>query len=861
MAEFPLLPIPNPEPDRRPTGPRGASDLRRPSRARQGQRLEPVFQRLRGVFEAGGDPATLRDDPAGIAPERALVMDVAGSIDDFHRATQRIGGLEYLGDEETEGDADEDFAERDTRKGRKGADRTDKPVVGRLYLAMPDTRALQELLRLWDRHQRGEPPPTGFAPWFDLFGRLRQFRAWGPEDRIPETTTDWLTAELEAGTDPVRLEIELWSYQGTDRRGPSATRFEHAVDAVGGEIIHRTSIAEIAYEAALVDLPLAEVVRLRRRQESSLAICDDVMLIRPQATAESPTDVDTVDADAVAEPPPAAGLPPIAALLDGVPVLAHRLLDGRVRFDDPDDLDALSVVAKRVHGTQMASLILHGDRNLPEPALRRPLYFRPVLYASGNAANERTRPDRLLLDTIYRAVLRMKAGDADGSATAPDVFLVNLSLGDKNRPFTRPMSPWGRLLDHLSDRFGILFLVSAGNVLDPLSIPAFRTMTELEQATPAAREGAILEAIDTQRSQRTLLSPAEALNVMTVGAWYEDAAGPVRLSGITFTPYEDEPGPNVTSALGLGHRKVIKPDIFMPGGREHLRIVTAGHELRVGSVPPGRAYGLKAAAPDAQGRLNQEGLTGGTSAATALATRAAHRLFDALMDPENGAILDDVDPAYYAVVVKALLVHRAHWGAKGSLLDGLYGPKGQGKHVARKDNIASVLGFGRPLVEEAMTCAANRATLVGYGAIAADPSARLYRVPLPLSLERVTEPRSITMTLGWFSPINVRHRAYRRAKLEIQPVDIGTSAGVRRAPDQPSDKSVPRGSLFHVRYEGERAVPLVDDGHIQFRVFCREQAGALDQEIRYGLAVTIEAGEGVPVYQEIRQRLGIQPRP
>ena len=861
MAEFPLLPIPNPDSDRRPTGPRRLDKVRLPTRARQGQRLQPVFQRLRNVFKAGGDPATLRDDPAGIAPERALVMDVAGSIDDFRRATQRIEGLEFLGDEETEVDADEDFAERDTRKGRKGKDRTDKPVVGRLYLAMPDTRALRELLRLWDRHQRGEPPSTGFAPWFDLFDRLRQFRAWGPEDRIPEATTEWLADELEAGTDPVRVEIELWSHQGTDRRRPSTTRFDQAVDAAGGEIVRRASIAEIAYEAALVDLPAPEVARLHRREESLLAICDDVMLIRPQSTAESPTDVDTLGAGPPVEPAPAADLPPIAALLDGVPVLAHRLLDGRLRFDDPDDLDALSVVPKRLHGTQMASLILHGDRNLPEPELRRQLYVRPVLYAPGDGAKERTPHDQLLLDTIYRAILRMKTGDAEGNATAPDVFLVNLSLGDKNRPFTRPMSPWGRLLDHLADRFGILFLVSAGNVRHPLSIPAFHRMTELEQATPTARESAIFDALDAHRSQRTLLSPAEALNVMTVGAWYEDAATPVRSSSLMFTPYQDEPGPNVTSAMGLGHRKVIKPDIFMPGGREHLRIVSAGHELRVGSVLPGRVYGLKAAAPDAQGRLDQEGLTAGTSAATALATRAAHRLFDALMDPENGAILDGADPAYYGIVVKALLVHRAHWGTKGPLLDDLYGPKGQGKHVARKDNITRVLGYGRPAVEEAMTCAANRATLVGYAAVAANPSAHLYRVPLPLSLERVTTPRSITMTLAWFSPVNFRHRAYRRAKLEIQPVDLGTSAGVRRAPDQPSDKSVPRGSLFHVRYEGEEAVPFVDDGHIQFRVFCREQAGALDLEIRYGLAVTIEAGEGVPVYQEIRQRLGIRPRP
>ena len=861
MAEFPLLPIPIPDADRRPSGPRGGGDLRLPGRARQGERLGPVFQRLRNVSVDRRDPVTLREDSAGIAPERALVLDVAGTIDDFYRATQRIQGLEYLGDEETAFEAGEDFAEPDTRKDPEGEYRTDRPLGGRLYLAMPDTAALQQLVSLWDRYQRDEQPSTGFAPWFRLFDRLRELRAWGPQDRIPETTIDWLAVELEAGRDPVRVEIELWNLPTAEPRRRLPDRLEDALGAVGGKILHWASIPEIAYQAALVDLPAAEARRLRQRDESPLAICDDAMLILPQSTAEFPTAVDTLGPGGPVEPAPAPDLPPIAALLDGVPVLGHRLLDGRVTFDDPDDLEPLSAVSERRHGTEMASLILHGDRNLTGPALRRRLYVRPVLYAPGDGADERPHPDRLLLDTIYRAVVRMKEGDVEGDATAPDVFLVNLSLGDRNRPFTQPMSPWGRLLDHLANRFGILFLVSAGNVLEPLPVRAFSGMTELEDATAAQRERAIFEALAEQRSQRTLLSPAEALNVVTVGAWHEDGADTASHSGWTFAPYADEPGPNITSAMGLGHRKVIKPDIFMEGGREHLTFASGGDELRVRRVSPGQLYGLKAAIPDADGRGNHEGLTAGTSAATALATRAAHRLFDALMDDENGAILDGVDPAYYGVVVKALLVHRAQWHAKGALLDELYGPKGQGQHVARKDNIARVLGYGRPRVEEAMTCAANRAVLVGHGSVPADGSARLYRVPLPASLERVTEPRLITLTLAWFSPVNVRHRVYRRAKLEIQPLDRMTAAGVSRAPDQPSDKSVPRGSLFHVRYEGSRAVPFVDDGHIRFRVFCREQAGPLYQQIRYGLAVTIEAGEGVPVYREVRQRLGIRPRP
>ena len=822
--------------------------------------MQPVFQRLRDVFDADRDPLTLSEDPAGIAPERALVLEVAGSVDKFYQATRRVTGLEYLGEEETDFDADEDFAVPDTRKGREGQVRDDRPVGGRLYLAMPDTTALRQLVRLWDRYQAGQPLGYGFAPWFDVFERLHRLRAWGPSDRIPGETIAYLDERLaEQSGSMVRVEAELWSRQGRERQIRSDARFSEAVRAADGELIHRVSLPEIAYEAALVDLPASEIRRLVQREEVHLAICDEVMFVRPQSTATFPTGVETLGAGEPVEPPPAADVQPIAALFDGVPVHRHRLLDGRLRFDDPDDLDTLSVVSKRRHGTEMASLILHGDRNLGEPSLQRPLYLRPVLYAPEAGSEERSQPDRLLIDTIYRAVQRMKTGDAEGDATAPDVFLVNLSLGDERRPFSGPMSPWGRLLDYLAGQLGMLFVVSAGNVSAPLPVPEFTRVTELESATPEEVERAILKALGAQRSQRTLLSPAEALNVVTVGAWHEDAVGSVNQSAIVFAPYTEE-GPNVTSAMGLGHRKVVKPDIFMPGGRERFSVVSTGEGLRIRNAPPGRLYGLKAAVPDAGGRLDQEGLTAGTSAATALATRAAHRLFDALMDPDNGALLEGVDPMYYGVVVKALLVHRARWGEKGDLLERIYGPTGKGTHLARNDNITRVLGYGRPLVEEAMSCAENRATLVGYGEVSADGSAVLYRLPLPGSLENVTEPRWITLTLAWFSPVNVRHRAYRRAKLEVQPIDFKAGFGVDRRKLQPSDKSVPRGSLFHVHYEGDSAVSFVDNGHLRFRVFCRGQGGTLDQPIRYGLAATIEAGVGIPVYQEVRQRLGIQPR-
>ena len=95
------------------------------------------------------------------------------------------------------------------------------------------------------------------------------------------------------------------------------------------------------------------------------------------------------------------------------------------------------------------------------------------------------------MDTIYRAVLRMKEGDDDAEPTAPHVFLVNLSLGDTRRPYAGWISPWARLLDHLAHQYGILFVVSAANIADPLPIPRFGTVSELENATPSSREEAI----------------------------------------------------------------------------------------------------------------------------------------------------------------------------------------------------------------------------------------------------------------------------------------------------------------------------------------------------------------------------------
>lgn len=781
----------------------------------------------------------------------------------FRKAIAKVDGLEFLGDEDKEAPADEDFAVRDTRRGRDGEVRSDRLVRGRLYIAMPDVRALRELLSSWERYQADEQAPRGFAPLWHVFNQLRSLRAWGPEDRIPEDTIEFIEQKLQDSPEAVqRVEVELWSHTAREPRERALRRFREVLREVGGTIVHSASIPEVAYEAVLVDVP-AKALRRLAHHKDVIAVCDDVMFVRPQSSVSFPTIVEETHVGTHTAPVREVAGPPVAALFDGVPVQRHALLDHRLLIDDPDRLEDLSAVAERRHGTAMASLILHGDRHRDEEPLDRQVYVRPVLVPTADGTREESSRDRLLVDTIYRAVRRMKEGDEEEVATAAEVFLVNLSLGDRQRPFSGSISALARLLDYLSAKYGILFLVSAGNVACPLPVSAGDSLFSFADAAPSQRRELSLRALSRESAWRTLLSPAEAMNVLTIGSWHEDAhPGSSELPWYLLDPLGDGVGPNITSAAGLGYRKVIKPEIMMRGGRELVRVTPSEDGPAAEPAQPGRFFGLLAAAPSVGGDLRRVGATSGTSAATALATRAACRLFEALSDEENGGLLAEADPAFFGPVVKALLVHRARWGVEAEDLMEIQGPAGQGGGVKMKDAISRLIGYGRPAIEEALTCASNRATLIGFGEIAADGVVADYRVPLPPSLNAATKPRSVTCTLSWFTPVNVRHRMYRRAKLDLQArQNLRTEDGfVERAKHQPEANSVRRGALLHVRHEGEKAASFVEDGHLHFTVTCTSPAGSLDEPIRYGLAATVEAGEGVPVYAEIREGLEVRQR-
>lgn len=719
-------------------------------------------------------------------------------------------------------------------------------------MAMPNLRALHEILRLWDIYRREEKMPRGFAPWKTLFDLLRNVRAWGPADRVlPETIDYWRTQTTSRPDDPVRFEVELWFHKQPGRRTAAVQGVANQIRALGGRVIHAAAIEPIRYHGMLVDLPPARVTELIEHPDINLARLDDIMYLLPQSVALTPNIEDPlIEGLATTDEQPAPQGLPVVALLDGVPLSNHEKLAGRIVLDDPEDFAANSPAASRQHGTAMASLILHGDIQAGEPALQRPLYVRPVMIYNAADRAETTPPDRLPLDVVYLAVRRLFAEIEGNPPAAPSVVVVNLSLGDINRPFTGRISPWARLIDWLSFQYKVLFLVSAGNVPRWLPVREFESLAEFDRASPEVREAAIIAAMDGDKASRSLLSPAEAINAITVGAYHADPFVREHMPGYLTDPFPNGRLPTINSAVGLGYRRTIKPDLLFDGGKSLVRASEEKGHIWLAAQGGGSYSGQMAATPDAlaTGRLNCLRRTIGTSNATALLARSAVKIYDSLLEDGH-----EIPRDFAAVVLKALLVHSATWGEAGDRLIEIFGSGGR-EWQQHRENISRFLGYGRPNVDRVLGCTKERATLFTYGEISLDTQDE-FDIPLPPSIEGSTQSRRLTITLAWMTPLNPRHQRYRSATLEVMPNgDDAFSLAVSRDLTQPTQHAANRGTVFHCVFGGASAIAFLDNGLLRVRVTCRAQAGALDEQVPFALVISLETeiDSGIAVYDEVR---------
>ena len=440
MVERSILRIPEPtNSHRRRRRSRFSPPLKSPGVQAQRQRFQATFISLSEALGQADPIPELRQDPSGIAPERALVFVAAGSIQRFVQAARTIG-FEVFSEAELEGL--DDYPNGFLPDASGTLPRT-------LYTTMPTLLSLRRLISFWTAYGNEEQPPRGAAPWWELFDLMLELRPWGPADRLNEDARAIINDRLPPDDNAeITVEIEIWPTANRDKRASWRRETEMRVASTGGRVLDRCSIAEdgFIYDAVLARLPVRYVRKMLQSSEypESLVTIEGVKYFWPQITCQAEPGTSGGPLSQRSAPGPFNSQAPVrAALLDGVPAAGRAHLDGGVTIEDVHDLVSHSIVDHRFHATAMASLILRGDLETDGKALgdARIVSVPVLIDREGNA---KSPEDRLFVDLIHTALTRLLTGD---EPLGPNVFVVNFSIGVLDSRFAGRISTLAHLLD------------------------------------------------------------------------------------------------------------------------------------------------------------------------------------------------------------------------------------------------------------------------------------------------------------------------------------------------------------------------------------------------------------------------------
>ncbi len=767
MPDRPLLILPNSgkSRDRQKLSGFRPKNIHCPSRDRQSERIFPKFQQLQKALDKRRIKLQLEN--LNIEPELVVVLEIIDNVTDFYRSVQQVQGMEWLGENELEQiSANEEFFELTD----DGEPNLAKPLDSRIYMVFANQEALTQLKSLWDRWNSNSPLPHGHKKWESVFEKLKTIRLWGVQDRLGNTgiLEDWKERIQNEGEELVPCEIELWYRRNGDQRKAAQIEIYEEVEKLEGQILSEAVIPEIAYHALSVSLPASKIKPILDSLDANIHLirCEAVQYIQAcgQMFVSLPTDESDEDQEDVSENLPSRF--PVIALFDGLPLQSHRRLQGRLIVDDPDNFEENYPANTRKHGTAMASLIVNGDLSSDNGALSKYLYVRPILKYDSRDWNNNTETvpeDILIVDLVHRAVRRLFDGENDVAPVASRVEIINLSIGIVSRPFERTLSPLARLLDWLAWRYKVLFVVSAGNCSESLDTSSFQQTNQLF----GNRQKRIILTVDANSHHRRLLSPAEAVNVLTVASIHGDESTEQPQPGWE-DPYVDLSLPSPINRQGMGYRRGIKPDVLAEGGRIAMRPKVSPSSTfdiyrQIG------APGQKVASPGVQsGDLGGVSFIRGTSGAAAMISRMGCLLYDVIEQLCAGNKGKTLNIIPRSILLKALITHSADWGNAGNILKSILSDSRNHQRV--KERMTRLLGYGKVDLNRVQECNPQRVTAISGGILTKDKS-HIINFPLPKSLVGNRYRLRIIITLAWFSPINPNHQAWRRAGLWFELTD------------------------------------------------------------------------------------------
>ena len=830
----------------------GFPNFKRPSLDRQNIRLAPQFAILQHTLEQGNVRiSTLAN---AIEPEYTLVFEAAGDPSAFFTAInylkKQYPNIEWIMELSSNCPNDDDFYVVDDNGNRDD----EKRLSTKIFCILTNLTALNQIISLWNNFSSNEhfQFEKGLAGLKQLFSQLKSVHLWGIQERIEDTglVEDWISELKNEQCSFVRTQIELFYRSSTEKQRVAEKRITDLITSVGGNVICRSLIPEIQYHALLVEIPRNYALEIINKKDVELVLADEIMFMKGGGQTISSSAIASGEDCIMSSTPKTIVKDPIVALFDGMPQENHPLLSDLLILDDPDSISQYYPVEERIHGTSMASLILHGEQmgSLKESVHR--IYIRPIMKSKKdfhNRVQEYIPDDCLLVDKIHECVRRLF--ETSAGRVAPSVRIINLSIGISYREYYNLISPLARLLDWLSYKYRVLFIVSAGNHSDEIILDmdyaSFSSLTNLQ------KDQFVFKYISNNLRKLRLLSPAESMNALTIGAVFtDDNDSSPDYNMITLC---SKGIPALYGSFGRGINNSIKPDFLYDGGRCFVRQAMVGSSKASWADFPTRKPGIQSAYPGTlQQGVGNVGYTCGTSNSAALISNKAAECFDVLNDVFLTETGDSIPYDFSAVLIKAMLAHSASWSNLKTLCHNYLSLSGQ----KEKSIIHQFLGYGVVDVDKTKECTKNQITLIGYGNIKQD-QAFVYSIPLPFNFHDQKFRRKLTVTLAYLSSIHPSSLKYRGKQVWFT-LNNGKKISGEREYDF---NAVQRGTLQHEIFETDSTEVWDENDLLEIKVNCRGDASEKDPGtlIPYALFATFEMAPeyGIDVYQMIVEKIHV----
>ena len=658
----------------------------------------------------------------------------------------------------------------------------------------------------------GETEPT--APYEGFFDAIGSFRFTAPADRISDRLEKMID---EDGSNALSFDVEFWFASDQARREEWMEEAAERLEEVGGQLVDEyvNRAAGLALARFRGDASVVKAIAALD-QVASLDVVPQPMLARGEYG-----DLQDIEAYEDIEEPPSDA--PVVGVIDSGLISGHPLLEAAV-------VEAIALHPEfggqgedeNGHGTLVAGIALYGN----VLAAARSGKFAPEFWLASVRVLD---ADAKVPESV--SWVKAIAEAVEYLAEAWEVRVINLSIGDSANPFGGgKSSPLAAELDSLARKYGLVIVVSAGNLPE--------SEIDHEMWPDYLQEGG-----------STILDPGQASTPLTIGAISASDGLTDRSMGtstLDAVAVAEGSGPAPFTTQGPGVRKAIKPELVADGGNRRY-----DH----GSKSLHRDPAIEVISTS--GRYPErliEGAFGTSFSAPAVANVAGR--------------LSALYPSLSANAIRALILQAAaHTDGMKEIFEGRYPDDAEKR-------LHALCGFGEVAWEQCAFSDDNRVVMIAEDVIRPE-NFHVYRIPMTKSFTGVKGPHQISVGLA-FSP-RVRHRRFDYLAFEmdfqlVRAIDLDKlyelSAAEFDAPDgvnlskyepkkmRPTRTARNKGANQMARYVS--ATRPQEKFHDDWYLIVKSLNKWMPKDSApepYALAVSVEVPESVDLYAELEIEL------